>query len=854
MDLRADESGFLIGASRISLDNEKERLQLLRAIKADTAAMLAAIEDGAFPSRLTRSPAPAANITALSARVAHTVANDAGPSSQPQEPQRSASVRRLGNVQEGETRRVATPQRGIDGRFVPGASDARETATPQRATDDRVMPGVRNAGETAVPQRGADGRFMPASSSGETATPQRGANGRFMPGVSAAETATAKTGQRKLLAGLSSILSSMRSGVGGAGDGGESVDPTISAAKEFGSLISPITMPIKGLMGAIFRRRPADAEQKIAVPWYRRIWSELRGINQKSGAGGGRSMLGAIGGALGGLLSSIPGVTLPGRRRRTDITVGSPSRRDRARERLRERQARRNGNNSGNVFKRLAKSTGGLLGGLGQGLLKRIPLLGALVSGGSALASIFGIGDQTREERFKGAGGGIGALIGGGLGTLLGPVGTVVGGILGDMIGTQVGEWLSTVDWGKVGDSITEAWDTVTSTIGDGWKWVQNKFSGTLDAISSTFTGLKDGAVKAFEATTNWAKEKAVAAKDAVKGAVDKVSAKAAPVVNAAKAKAGSLYEAATIEGGRLVGKLDKGYRHKERFDGINGGESLAKYGSYTNAEADRIRELKTSGANTSANLKGGMPQDIRNKIIAKATEAGLKPEDMLQIAALESGGNPNAISSTGATGVYQMTGQTATGLGITDRFDADQNIAGGMKLAQANAEQLRRKGLPVNRDNLYMMHQLGPTAATDLIQGAAKGKNLNELSAGTQTAASMNYGKGAKTAKDYLTKNSMALDARLGQVSKTVPTTLAAITPVSAAAKASAVPMVTSAASSIDKQALGPVPMAPRKIADNSKKSDAPLVMAPPLTQNIADRGLAQAATGGIGMNLGVR
>lgn len=788
MDLRADDSGFLIGGGRVSLNSEKDRLQLLRAIKADTAAMRKALEDGAASPRVTRNPAPAPAIAARSARVARTPANDAGPSSQQQEQQRSASVRRLRRVQESETQRAATPQRGAGGRFMSGTGSTEEKAT-------------------------------------------------------------AKTGQRKLLAGLSGILSSLKSGFSGMGDGGESVDPAIAAAKEFGSVMSPVTKPIKGLMGAIFRRRPGDTEQKVSVPWYRRIWSELRGINQKGGAGG-KSMLSS----LGGLLGKIPGVgllgkgagLLGGRRRRYG---GQADLRATARERLARRNAR-NGK-TGNIFSRTLKGAGGMLGGLG----KRLPLIGALLAGGSALSSIFGLGgDQNREERFKGAGGGIGALIGGGLGTLLGPVGTVVGGILGDMIGTQVGEWLSTVDWGKVGDSITDAWDTVTSNIGDGWKWVQNKFGGTLDAISSTFSGLKDGAVKAFEATTSWAREKAVAAKDAVKGAVDKVSEKAAPVVNAAKAKAGSLYEAATIEGGRLVGKLDKGYRHKESFDGISGGGSLAKYGSYTNAEADRIRQLKTSGANTSANLKGGMPQDIRNKIIAQATAAGLDPEQMLQIAALESGGNPNAISSTGATGVYQMTGQTATGLGITDRFDADQNIAGGMKLALANAEQLRKKGLTVNRDNLYMMHQLGPTAATDLIQGAARGKNLNELSAGTQTAASMNYGKGAKTAKDYLAKNSMALDARLGQVSKTVPTTLAAVTPVSAAAKDSAVPMVTSAASSIDRQVLGPVPMAPRKIADNSKKSEAPLVMAAPLTQNIADRGLAQAATGGIGMNLGVR
>jgi hypothetical protein len=794
MDLRADDSGFLIGAGRVSLNLEKERLQLLRAIKVDTAAMRQALTDGAATPKVARSPALAPAVAARAARVARAASNDNSLHSQQQAQQRSESVRRLRSAQDSETKRAATPQRGANGRFLVGAG-------------------------------GAEGQ------------------------------AQAKTGQRKLLAGVGSILSSLKSGFGSMGGNGESVDPTIAAAKEFGSLMSPITKPFKGLMGLMFRRRPDDTEQKVSVPWYRRIWSELRGINEKSGGSSGGK---GIFGGLGNLLGAIPGIgllakgagMLGGRGRRSGVQV-DPSRRARARDRLARRNAARGGSGG---FGRMAKAVGGKLGGLGSGLLKRIPLLGALLAGGSALASIFGIGDQTRDERFKGAGGGIGALIGGGLGTLLGPVGTVIGGVLGEMVGSKVGEWLSTVDWSEIGDTITSAWDDLTNKIGEGWKWVQNKFGGALDMVSSTFSGLKDGAVKAAETAANWAKEKAAAAKEAVKGAVSAVSEKAAPAVKAVTDKAGSMYEAATLEGGRLMGKLDKGYRHKEKFDGIKGGESLAKYGTYTNDEADRIRELKSSGANTGANLKGGMPQDIRNKIIAYATASGLDPEQMLQIAALESGGNPNAISSTGASGVYQMTGQTATGLGITNRFDADQNIAGGMKLALANAQALRNRGMAVNRDNLYMMHQLGPKAATDLIQGAAQGKNLNQLSAGTQTAASMNYGKNAKTAKEYLAKNSMALDARLGQVSKSVPATLAAVTPASAAPKASAVPMVATAAPSLDKQALAPVPTPPRKIGDNSKKPEVPMLLAPPLTQNIADRGLAQAATGGLGMNLGGR
>lgn len=853
MDLRSDDSGFLIGGSRIGLSLDKERLLLLRAIKADTAALRKTLTDSVSSARVARNPAPASNIAARAARVARAPANDSGQSYQQQAQERSVSVRRVREQRNEEAR---------------------------------------------------------------AATPQRGANGRFLAGTGGAEAqAQAKSGQRKLLAGIGGIMASLKSGLGrlgGGGGNGESVDPTIAAAKELGGIMSPITRPFKGLMGMMFRRRPADAEQKISVPWYRRIWSELRGINQKSGAGGGRSLLGGIGGAIGALLGRIPGLgmlgkglgMLGGRGRRSggrdDPRAAARARlarrnarnraaggrsgglgraarsvggllsripglgmlagRDDPRAAARARLARRNGTAGGGLSRlggsvgRMAKSAGGALGGLGAGFLKKIPLLGALLSGGTALASIFGVGGGTKEDRFKGAGGGIGALIGGGIGTLLGPIGTVVGGMLGDLVGTKIGEWLSGVDWGKVGETITQAWDGLTGTISDGWKWVEGKFGGVLDAVSSTISGIKDTIVNAAGSAIDWTKEKAGVAKEAVKAAAQAVAAKAAPAVNAVKEKAGSIYEAATLQGGRLMGKLDKSYRHKEKFDGIKGGEGLAKYGTYTNDEADRIRELKKSGANTSANLKGGMPQDIRNKIIAQATAAGLDPEQMLQIAALESGGNPNAISSTGATGVYQMTGQTATGLGITNRFDADQNIAGGMKLAQANAESLRKRGLAVNRDNLYMMHQLGPKAATDLIQGAAQGKNLNELSAGTQTAAGMNYGKGAKTAKEYLAKNSMALDARLGQVSKTVPATLAAVTPASAAAKASAVPMVASAAASLEKQSLAPVPTPPRKIADNSKKAEPVGVMAAPLTQNIADRGLAQAATGGIGMNLGAR
>ncbi|MFW9594361.1 MAG: transglycosylase SLT domain-containing protein, partial [Macromonas sp.] len=212
---------------------------------------------------------------------------------------------------------------------------------------------------------------------------------------------------------------------------------------------------------------------------------------------------------------------------------------------------------------------------------------------------------------------------------------------------------------------------------------------------------------------------------------------------------------------------MPKGYRHKAMFDDIKGGDDLTKYGTYTNAEAAQIRNLKSSGANTSANLKGGMSLEVQDKIAAQARKAGLDPVMMQKMAAMESGGNPNAISSTGAIGIYQFVGQTASGVGIKDRFDVDQNIEGGMKLTLQNKAMLEGEKLPVTAENLYMMHQLGPRAAMEVIRGAKQGKAKSELSSDTQKAMNLNYGAKSKTAADYIATNKNALDARYAAVTK---------------------------------------------------------------------------------------
>ena len=262
-------------------------------------------------------------------------------------------------------------------------------------------------------------------------------------------------------------------------------------------------------------------------------------------------------------------------------------------------------------------------------------------------------------------------------------------------------------------------------------------------------------------------------AMNAAKGVVGATTSVAGAIPNAVTTARDTAVQAGAGAGAQqmgqaimnTVGSATKGLRSKHDFAGVSGGDMLRKYGSYTADEAQKIRDLKTSGANTSVNLKGGMPAETRDKIIAAAYASGQDPKTMLKMAAMESGGNKNAISSTGASGVFQFTGRTASGVGIKDRFDEDQNIAGGMKLAAENRRVLKDKGLPVTPENLYMMHQLGPLAAPEIIKGAMSGKSKSQLSASTQEAMNLNYGKNSVTAKDYLATNAKALDDRYNKV-----------------------------------------------------------------------------------------
>src|ERR1043166_6585296 len=74
-------------------------------------------------------------------------------------------------------------------------------------------------------------------------------------------------------------------------------------------------------------------------------------------------------------------------------------------------------------------------------------------------------------------------------------------------------------------------------------------------------------------------------------------------------------------------------------------------------------------------------PADIESRVVSKARAEGVDEHLARAIARSETSGfDPNAVSKKGAQGIMQLMPDTGREMGVTDPFDVDQNIAGGVK------------------------------------------------------------------------------------------------------------------------------------------------------------------------------
>lgn len=89
-----------------------------------------------------------------------------------------------------------------------------------------------------------------------------------------------------------------------------------------------------------------------------------------------------------------------------------------------------------------------------------------------------------------------------------------------------------------------------------------------------------------------------------------------------------------------------------------------------------------TSSTSVTATSSVEYTNDTLESIFQKASETyGVSVNLLKAIAKAESGFNQYATSKSGAMGIMQLMPSTAAGLGVSDAYDAEQNIMGGANL-----------------------------------------------------------------------------------------------------------------------------------------------------------------------------
>ena len=102
-------------------------------------------------------------------------------------------------------------------------------------------------------------------------------------------------------------------------------------------------------------------------------------------------------------------------------------------------------------------------------------------------------------------------------------------------------------------------------------------------------------------------------------------------------------------------------------------------------ADEKTSKTNKTSDTNTADAMKKTKYDSIFKKA---AKKYGVSESLLKAVARAESNFNPNDVSSAGAIGVMQLMPSTAKELGVTNPYDAEQNIMCGAKLIAAHLKK----------------------------------------------------------------------------------------------------------------------------------------------------------------------
>ncbi|KAF1003292.1 MAG: hypothetical protein GAK28_04797 [Luteibacter sp.] len=523
-------------------------------------------------------------------------------------------------------------------------------------------------------------------------------------------------------------------------------------------------------------------------------------------------------------------------------------------------------------------SMGKGLAGAGKGLLRRVPLLGTLLAGASAVSDIFSTETDdslTRREKdgrdgkaaggFAGSVGGmlVGAKLGAAVGTLAGPIGTAIGGVVGgaagmffgekagDIMGETIGGWVSDLREADIPGKITAAWDTTTDYMKKGW-------GGALDRLSEGWAGLQ----KAGKNVANWAEGKLDSANSFVRDAtgVDVkaglTNAKAQVVELGGQAiegvKAGAQWTAENTAVGRGASKVVSGARTagdwilgqtSKLFESGKGGAGTvssgkgdlggASYGTYqlSSSQGTLQNFLKSSKyGDQFAGLKPGSPEfNAKWKEVAAADPSF-------------AGAQHDFIKSTHYDPA--LAGLKDGGIDLSGRGAAVQDAlwSTSVQFGAGNS----KKGAVSMFQKALAGKDLSSLSDEDIVSAVQDYKiaNNDKLFASSSQAVRAGTAGRAKSEKERL----LALAA-----SGDGPPAVAAAPQAPVGVAAPAVPAVAS--TNVPSVSVAPVvpavaeaPSVAVPLASNA--SDRPVqvaVKAPDAGQDLRERGIAHVATGGL-------
>lgn len=107
-----------------------------------------------------------------------------------------------------------------------------------------------------------------------------------------------------------------------------------------------------------------------------------------------------------------------------------------------------------------------------------------------------------------------------------------------------------------------------------------------------------------------------------------------------------------------------------------------------TDTPAISSSSANTTAANATSSGSVSSPENLEEYFKEASETYGVDINLLKAIARQESNFNPSATSSAGAMGVMQLMPSTAKGLGVTNAYDAQENIMGGAKLMAQNLKK----------------------------------------------------------------------------------------------------------------------------------------------------------------------